>query len=193
MKRSLMGWMLLCILSTATLVSGQTAFTSLRGLVKDPSGALVPGAKVTITDPVTGHTSVATANAAGEYIFTQIPPAKYTITVTAMGFGDQSKTAELLVNQPATVDFALTVQSTAVTVDVSAGAQTLNTTDATLGNSMDNTLIQAIPSETRNVPSEPETAVLRAPFSLLVTVMVAPGTAAFVVSVTVPPMVPNRS
>ncbi len=144
--------MLLCILSTASCLFAQNATTSLRGTIKDPSGALVPGAKVTLSEKETDHTYTAVANAAGEYQFVQILPAKYTITATAMGFGDQSKFAELLVNQPATVDFALTVQASAVTVDVSAAAQTLNTSDATLGNSMDNTMIQDIPSETRNVP-----------------------------------------
>ncbi len=75
-----------------------------------------------------------------------------TISVTASGFGTQTKSAELLVNQPATIDFALSVQASTVTVDVSAVAQTLNTTDASLGNSADNAEIQALPSETRNVP-----------------------------------------
>jgi hypothetical protein len=144
--------MLFCILSTASLVSGQSASTSLRGTVKDPSGALVPGAKVTIADSDTGRTYAATANSAGLYEFAQIPPAKYKITVTAMGFSEQSKLAELLVNQPATVDFTVSVQSSTFTVDVSAEAQTLNTTDASLGNSANNALIQALPSETRNVP-----------------------------------------
>ncbi|HEX8811519.1 MAG TPA: carboxypeptidase-like regulatory domain-containing protein, partial [Terracidiphilus sp.] len=152
MKRSLLGWMLLCILSTASLAFGQTAFTSLRGTIKDPSGALVPGAKVTITASDTGSSFTATTNSAGMYEFAQIPPAKYKITITATGFGDQSKLAELLVSQPATVDFALSVQASTVTVDVSATAQTLNTTDASLGNSANNALIQALPSETRNVP-----------------------------------------
>ncbi len=144
--------MLLCILSTVTLAFGQTATTSLRGVIKDPSGALVPGATVTITDNRTGKVSSTTSSSTGLYSFLQILPSKYTIRVTAAGFGDQTKTAELLVNQPATIDFTLTVQSTAVTVDVSATAQTLNTTDASLGNAQDNTLIQALPSETRNVP-----------------------------------------
>jgi hypothetical protein len=151
-KQSLKGWMLFCILSTAALAFGQNANTSLRGIVKDPNGALVPGAKITITDSNNGRASVATANGSGEYVFTQILPAKYTIVVTASGFGDQTKTAELLVNQPATIDFTLSIQSNAVTVDVSAAAQTLNVSDASLGNSADNALIQALPSETRNVP-----------------------------------------
>jgi hypothetical protein len=56
------------------------------------------------------------------------------------------------VNQPATIDFTVAVQASQVVVNVSAEAQTLNTTDASLGNSMDNTLIQALPSEGRNVP-----------------------------------------
>lgn len=144
--------MLLCILATASCVFAQTAFTSLRGTVKDPSGALVPGTTITLTAAATGQTFTATANTAGEYVFAQIPPARYTITASSAGFASQSKTAELLVNQPATINFTLTVQSTNVTVDVSAAAETLNTNDASLGNAMGNQMIQAIPTETRNVP-----------------------------------------
>ena len=152
MKRSLTGWILSGILSTATLAFSQIATTSLRGTIKDPSGAVVPDAKVTLVDKATGKTLSAASSSDGYYEFPQIPPATYTITVSALGFGDQSKIAELLVNQPATVDFTLRVQSSTVTVDVSAEAQTLNTTDASLGNSADNAEIQALPSETRNVP-----------------------------------------
>ncbi len=130
----------------------QIATTSLRGVVKDPSGAVVPGAKVTLTNPANGQTLSATSNAAGEYSFTQISPAHYTIDVSAAGFGDQKKTAELIVDQPASIDFTMSVQSAAQVVNVSAEAQTLNTTDASLGGSMNNALIQSLPSETRNVP-----------------------------------------
>jgi hypothetical protein len=130
----------------------QNATTSLRGVVKDPSGAVVPGAAIKITNGANGQTLSTTSNAAGEYTFIQIPPARYDLEITATGFGDQKKTAELLVNQPATIDFMMTVKATAVVVNVSAEAQTLNTTDASLGNSVNNTLIQALPSETRNVP-----------------------------------------
>ena len=152
MKRSLWGWMLICILSCTSLAFSQTATTSLRGVVKDPTGALVPGATVTITAASTGASQQTTSNASGVYSFPQIPPTRYTVKATATGFGTQTKSAELLVNQPATIDFTLTVQSNTETVDVSASAQTLNTTDATLGTSDDNAEIQALPSETRNVP-----------------------------------------
>lgn len=144
--------MLPCILSTTILTLAQTATTSLRGTIKDPGGALVPGATISITDNDTGKAFSTTSNTAGAYQFAQIPPAKYTIRITAAGFGAQTKVAELLVNQPATIDVDLSIEASTVTVDVSAAAQTLNTSDASLGNSADNAEIQAIPSETRNVP-----------------------------------------
>jgi len=142
--------MLICILSPVVLAFGQSATTSLRGIIKDPSGALVPGAKIVLVDKAIGTTFSATANSAGLYTFAQIPPAKYIITASAAGFGEQSKTAELLVNQPATIDFALSIQSSTVTVDVSGTAQTLNTTDATLGDSIANEQIQSVPLDGRD-------------------------------------------
>lgn len=150
MKRSLWGWVLVCILSTLSLSFGQTATTSLRGTIKDPSEALVPGAKVTLLDKTNGTTFSAVTDSSGSYTFPQIPPAKYVITVTAAGFGTQSKIAELLVNQPATVNFTISVQATTETVDVSADAQTLNTTDATIGNAIGNDTIQAMPLDGRD-------------------------------------------
>src|SRR5580658_5474703 len=144
------GSLFFCILSCATFAFSQTANTSLRGAVKDPSGALIPGAKVTLVDSANGRTLSTVANSAGFYSFPQIPPASYTITVLANGFGQQSKSAELLVDQPATIDFILTVQASAVTVDVSSSAQTLNTADATVGDSVGNATIEALPMEGRD-------------------------------------------
>lgn len=142
----------LLFLCIASPMFAQVATTSLRGEIKDPSNAVVPGATITLTDSATGKMLQATSNSAGDYQFNQIPPAKYTIKVSASGFADQSKVAELLVNQPATVDFTVSIQASAEVVNVSAEAQTLNTTDASLGNSVNNATIQALPSEGRNVP-----------------------------------------
>ena len=130
----------------------QNATTSLRGSVKDPSGAVVPGATIILLNSASGQTITATSGGGGEYQLQQIQPATYTITVEAKGFGSQTKTAELLVNQPASVNFTLTLGGNNVVVNVSAATETLNTTDASLGNSMNNVTIQALPSETRNVP-----------------------------------------
>jgi Carboxypeptidase regulatory-like domain len=130
----------------------QNATTSVRGTVTDPTGAMVPGATVTLVNKATGQTLTATAQSSGEYQLQQIPPAKYTITATASGFGNTTKEVELLVNQPATINFALSLQTQATVVDVSEAAETLNVTDASLGQATSNSTIQALPSETRNIP-----------------------------------------
>jgi len=109
-KKTLLGCTLFYILFAVVYSSAQTATTSLRGVVKDPSGALVPGATVTLLNKANDSRLSATTNNVGFYVFPQIQPARYFITVAASGFGNQTKTAELLVNQPATVDFTLSVQ-----------------------------------------------------------------------------------
>lgn len=130
----------------------QNATTSLRGVVKDPTGAFVPGATITLSNGATGQVLKTTSGASGDYQLQQISPATYLITVVAPGFGSQSKSAELLVNQPATIDFALSVKSSNEIVNVTESAQTINTADASMGQATDNATIQALPSETRNVP-----------------------------------------
>jgi hypothetical protein len=150
MRRFFSVWALAGILLCASFATAQTATTSLRGVIKDPSGAVVPGAKVALVNSAGGSTYATITDSMGGYVFPQIPPARYTITVSSTGFGSQAKMAELLVNQPATINFTLSVQASTVTVDVSAAAQTLNTTDATLGDSVDNTTIQALPMEGRD-------------------------------------------
>ena len=83
---------------------------------------------MTLVDSANGQKITVTSKAGGDYQLLQIPPAKYTINVTAVGFGDQSKVATLLVNQPATVNFTLGLQSSVEVVNVTAAAQTLSKT-----------------------------------------------------------------
>jgi hypothetical protein len=149
--RQILAFLFLLAVSCGPVWS-QASLTSLRGTITDPSGALVPGATVTIEEKSTGFKANQTANGSGEYEFQQIPPGTYLITATSTGFGAQSKQAALLVNQPATVNFKLTLDTTTTTVDVSGEAQTLNVTDASIGNSFNNATIEALPMEGRNVP-----------------------------------------
>ena len=150
MKNSIWGWMLCCILSVASLAFSQSATTSLRGVVKDSSGAVVPGAAVSLADQANGNSYHAVTNTAGFYIFPVVAPAHYLITVTSGGFAPRSRSAELLVDEPATIDFSLSVRSEAVTVDVSSASETINFTDASIGNAVGNQTIQSIPMEGRD-------------------------------------------
>jgi hypothetical protein len=144
--------MLLVILACGGWLRAQTGLTSLRGTVTDPSGGTVPNATVVIESQASGFHMTRATDGSGAYEFPQIPPGKYKITVKVPGFGTQSKEAELLVNQPATINFGMSVQSASEVVEVSAAAQTLNMTDATIGNSVGNSTIEALPIEGRNVP-----------------------------------------
>jgi hypothetical protein len=128
----------------------QNATTSLRGTVTDPTGALVSTATVTLTNTVTKQTQTVPVGKSGEYSFEQVVPAKYTITATASGFGMLTKEAELLVSQPATINFALPVTGLSETVEVSAAA-TLNFSDASIGNAISSAEIEATPINSRNV------------------------------------------
>jgi len=150
MKRYLWPAILCCVLSVATVAFSQTSTTSLRGVVKDSSGALVPGAAISLANQATGNAYHAVTNSAGYYIFPIVVPERYRITVAFSGFATQTVTAELLVGQPATINFILTVKSESVTVDVSAEAETLNLTDATIGNAVGNATIETLPMEGRD-------------------------------------------
>ncbi len=147
-KRSFM--MLVLFLVAGIPMFAQNATTSVRGTVTDQTGATVVGAAVTLTDLSSHNQRTQAAGKNGEYIFEQVLPAKYAIEVTAEGFGVQKKEVELLVNQPSTVNFSLKVGAAAETVEVTAAA-TLNFSDATIGNAIANTQIQATPIDSRNV------------------------------------------
>ncbi|MGB6826449.1 MAG: carboxypeptidase-like regulatory domain-containing protein, partial [Terracidiphilus sp.] len=140
----------LCCLLGCTVAFAQIASTSLRGTVKDSSGAVVSGATVTATNQASGIAYHTQTNNAGYYVFPDLVPAHYIVTLTANGFGTQIRSAELLVSQPATIDFALSVQTQTVTVDVSSSAEALNLTDATMGNAVGNETIEALPMDERN-------------------------------------------
>ena len=139
------------LLSAATVI-GQSALTSLRGNILDSTGAAVAGAEVTVKQVDTGMLRAQTSSRNGEYQFPQLMPGVYLVTVTAPGFGIQTKRAEFLVSQPASLNFTLSVQEAATTIDVSAEDAAINTTDASIGNSVGSQAIQALPMEGRNVP-----------------------------------------
>ncbi len=143
---------LVTLFAGSVAMHAQIAVTSIRGTVTDSSGAVVGNADVSLSEATTGFHATRKTSANGEYTFPQIAPGKYSISVAAAGFSNQAKNAELLVSQPATIDFVLSVSAQQNIVEVNAAAETLNTTDATLGNALNNATIEALPSEGRNVP-----------------------------------------
>lgn len=137
------------LISSPCLVA-QNATTSLRGVVADPGGAVIPGAEVTLGNPATGLTRTAITAHQGEFQFLQIPPGSYRVTAAAPGFSLTTREGVvLLVDTPATLNLSLAVGAVSIDVEVSSGGA-LNSTDATLGNAFDSTQILSLPSEGRN-------------------------------------------
>ncbi len=139
------------LLSAATLALAQTATTSVRGVITDKGGALIANVDIVLTEPSIGFTQTHRTNASGEYSFQQIPPGTYQIKASAPGFAEENAKAQLLVNQPATVNLTLSVGTGQTTVEVSAEATALNATDATIGTPFNQSQIQSLPFQGNNV------------------------------------------
>ena len=140
------------LLLSPSLVLAQTATTSLRGTITDATGAILPGATLSLDDPARSLHIERTASASGEFQFLQLAPGTYTLTATAPGFTPQHVTERLLIAQPSTQDLTLGIAGSATEVSVNSAAPALNTTDATLGNALPAASVQQLPSEGRNVP-----------------------------------------
>ncbi len=139
-------------LAFGVLAWGQ-ATSSLNGRVTDPSGAAVPGARVTLLRPATGQTRSVTTNASGGYQFLAMAPGQYRLTVSANGFATAvERRLTLLVNEPATLNIALRLASASTTVEVHGTAAPLvNHTNASIGNAFTQLQIQQLPIADRNV------------------------------------------
>ena len=131
----------------------QTSSTSLRGTVTDPTGGVIAGATVTLENTESNTRRTATTGTQGEYQFLFVPPGTYSLAVANTGFELYKQIGiQLLVNTPATANVRLKLGRATEVVNVTSEAPALNTVDASLGNSFNQTQIRQIPLEGRNVP-----------------------------------------
>ena len=128
------------------------ATTSLRGIVTDPSNAAIPNATVHLINTDTNLERTTTTDQQGTYVFSAVQPGHYVLQVDANGFSRfEQKGFELLVNLPATISVHMKVGAATTTVEVTAQAPLLNTTDASQGNTMSGSQISDMPLYGRNV------------------------------------------
>ena len=145
---------LLFALLSCSFGSAQTVTGSITGQVTDPSGALVVGAKVTAENVATSVKTSAATNAAGVYTIRFLPIGTYVIHVEATGFSNLNTAPfHLEIDQTVKMDAALAVGAS-TTVEVKETFHPiLDTTDATLGNTLSTNEIQNIPLNGRNFSS----------------------------------------
>ncbi len=129
----------------------QDVTAAINGVVTDPSGAAISGAKVTAKDLDRGTVFPATANSDGAYTLPRLPIGRYEIRVEGKGFQSAVKPDVVLqLNQVAKVDFQLQVGDINQTVEVTSAAPILQTESTQLGTVIDSHTATQLPLASRN-------------------------------------------
>ena len=143
---------LMVLLATAGTMFGQAGATgTILGTVTDPSGAVLPNVKVTVTNTATNAAFHATTSSAGDYDAPSLNPGTYSVTAEAPGF-QKTKTASftLTVDQKVRIDLALKPGAVTDTVEITAQAVELDTDSASLSQEMSGEQVAALPLNGRN-------------------------------------------
>lgn len=143
---------LLCVALLAVAGRAQTITATVTGTVTDPTGAVVPGATVTVISKETGTTRSVTTDNEGRYTVPFLQPGVYDISVEGAGFARQTRqNIRLEVAQKATIDFTLSATVQEV-VEVSGETTPLLITESSgLETTVENKLIEDLPSDNRNI------------------------------------------
>jgi hypothetical protein len=135
----------------AAVLSAQVDTGTILGTVRDSSGAVVPQAKVTVTNEGTGSAQSTFSNESGSYVFTPLRIGTYTVQVEQPGFQRQRRAGvQLNIQQQAVVDFSLAVGEVSSTVDVTAGVQLLQTESGSVGQVVQTQTVNDLPLNGRN-------------------------------------------
>src|SRR5207249_1241353 len=134
------------------LVFAQLPTGTILGVVKDSSGAVIPGASVTITNIDTSLTRTGASTEDGTYRFPALPLGHYRLEVMKEGFSALSRTGITLeVGQEATIELILEVGSPGQTVTVAEEAPLVQTSNSTLGGVVDERQVSDLPLNGRNL------------------------------------------
>jgi len=134
----------------SAILSAQTTARA-NGAITDTSNAVVPGARVTITNVDTGIQREAASDSAGFYEVILLPPGNYNISVQKEGFRQVTREGvRLEVNQVARIDFALQLGAVSETIDVKAAAPLLESSNSSIGQVIETKAVSDLPLNGRN-------------------------------------------
>ncbi|MFN9754006.1 MAG: carboxypeptidase-like regulatory domain-containing protein, partial [bacterium] len=141
--------MALCLLALSGFAQSDNA--SISGVVKDPSGAVVANAKVSVKNDSTAFERQTTTNNSGFYTVTNISPGYYTVSVEATGFKKTATSRNKLdAGVPIAVNIELSVGQLTESVTVEASTAQVNTESATVGKTVEQAQIQNLTLNGRN-------------------------------------------
>jgi len=142
-----MAVMVAVVMVAACAAQAQSTSGSVNGTVTDTTGAFIPGATVTISNPVSGYTHTTTVDASGKFQFTNIPFNPYSITVAYTGFQKAVKNVTVSSVVAVTLPVTLQVATSNIVVNVDSAPEDLVETDATAHTDIDRLMIDRMPME----------------------------------------------
>ncbi len=137
--------LLSALVLTVTATFAQVSSASLTGMVTDPAGGSIAGAKVTARSTTTNLERTTATDNSGYYMFPTLPIGPYEVDVEMAGFARAQQTITLETAQRGRQDFALAVGQVQNTVIVEGAPPQLATEDANIGSVVDNTYVQHFP------------------------------------------------
>ena len=140
-----------CLLGLAAATSfSQIDTGSIAGTVRDPSGAVIAGAAVTIRNQDTGIETRTQSNELGQYVSPPLRPGPYSVSMEKAGFRRAVSELTLTIGQRAVLEFGLIVGAVEEQIVVEGGAPLLETESSTVGNLRDEDAVKNLPLNTRN-------------------------------------------
>jgi hypothetical protein len=156
MRKVIFAAFLLVVLCVVPTITKAQSFASITGTVTDSTGATVPGASITLLDTRTNSTYFGKTAGDGSYRIENVPPGPgYSMTIKKDGFQVFVLNSMYLpIATVTTQDVKLDLGTVSQKVEVTAeGSVTLNTTDTTIGNALDQHAIESLPNEFRDDPA----------------------------------------
>ncbi|HEY7291071.1 MAG TPA: TonB-dependent receptor [Vicinamibacterales bacterium] len=120
---------------------------AIQGTIKDPTGGVMQAVEIRITNPVTGFQRTVTTDAAGRYVFANVPPSRYHLSIEVQGFEKLERDVDVRTGAPLTLDLTLALAGTTTSVDVVGHAEDLLERDPTAHTDVDQALIAKLPIE----------------------------------------------
>lgn len=139
------------IVSVAALSSAQSSNSGLiQGIVKDPSGAVVPGAKLEISNPVSGLHRETKSGTVGEFRFANLPFNTYHLTISAQGFAPYVQDVDVRSSVPVSLPVALAITGAGTSITVEATGEDLLENDPHFHTDLDRGLFDKLPLESQS-------------------------------------------
>ena len=119
------------LLLIGPIIFAQSRIGSIQGVVKDPGGALVPNATITVTQPLTGYRQTTQTDAQGAFKLVNVPFNTYKVRAEANGFQSAEESIDLETTIPFNVELSLSLEQTTAAVTVTTGSAAMLETDRT--------------------------------------------------------------